>query len=296
MSILLLGRNGQVGWELHRLLARDPNFVALDRAQADLAQPEVLRALVRKHRPQVILNAAAYTAVDAAEKDEAAAHAINGQAPGVLAEEAARAGTLLVHYSTDYVFDGTATAPYREDAPTHPVSAYGRSKLAGEEAVRASGCRHLILRTSWVYASRGKNFLLTILRLANERDELRVVADQVGSPTWARSIAEATVKLAASAGAANVARTLHMTCGGQASWQEFASRIVEQGAALGLCRRVPVRPITTAEYPLPSRRPAYSMLSNELLNREFGVRLPDWPVALEQCLRALAAERRASPG
>ena len=302
MRILLLGRGGQVGWELQRLLEPAAQLIAPPRDEADLAQPEALRAKVRQWRPEVIVNAAAYTAVDAAEKDEALARVINADAPRVLAQEAALAGALLVHYSTDYVFDGCKREPYREDDAVAPASAYGRTKLAGEEAIRASGCRHLILRTSWVYAPRGKNFVLTILRLARELSrpwaaptdgelrelsrpgaaptELRVVADQVGSPTSARSLAEATVK----ALARRAEGTYHATGAGVTSWHGFAERIVAAGSRLGLCHEIPVRAITTADYPTPARRPAYSVLDNTRLQAELGIRLPTWEVALDQCL------------
>ena len=304
MRILLLGRGGQVGWELQRLLEPAAQLIAPPRDEADLAQPEALRAKVRQWRPEVIVNAAAYTAVDAAEKDEALARVINADAPRVLAQEAAQSGALLVHYSTDYVFDGCKREPYREDDAVAPASAYGRTKLAGEEAIRASGCRHLILRTSWVYAPRGKNFVLTILRLARELSrpwaaptdgelrelsrpraaptggELRVVADQVGSPTSARSLAEATVK----ALARRAEGTYHATGAGVTSWHGFAERIVAAGSRLGLCHEIPVRAITTADYPTPARRPAYSVLDNTRLQAELGIRLPTWEVALDQCL------------
>ena len=303
--ILLLGRSGQVGYELQRLLAPDAQLIAPGRDEADLQQPESLRARLRDWRPEVIVNAAAYTAVDAAEKEEALAHTINADAPRVLAQEAAQLGALLVHYSTDYVFDGTRREPYREDDPVAPASAYGRTKLAGEQAIRDSGCRHLILRTSWVYAPRGRNFVLTLLRLANERDELRVVADQVGSPTSARSLAVATVAVLERVGRQSLAdnggmgmppyglkrgeSTCHATGAGVTSWHGFAERIVERGAALGLCRKVPVRPIATADYPTPARRPAYSVLDNGRLLAEWGIRLPGWEEALDECLQAVRA-------
>lgn len=296
MRILLTGRSGQVGSELQGALAPLGEVSAPGRDDLDLARPDTLRKAVAAARPAVIVNAAAYTAVDAAEKDEARAAAVNAEGPRVLAEEAARCGALLVHYSTDYVFDGAHGAPYREEDPTRPLSAYGRTKLAGEEAIRASGCRHLILRTSWVYAPRGKNFLLTMLRLANERPELRVVADQVGSPTSARAIAEATAGIVRKAMAdRGRGGTFHLTCAGLVSWHGFASRIVERGAALGLCRRVPVVPITTSDYPTPATRPAFSGLSNEKLVREFGLRMPPWEDALEACLADLS-RARPTPG
>jgi dTDP-4-dehydrorhamnose reductase len=284
VRILLLGRSGQVGFELQRLLASRADVQAHDRATADLEHPESIRALVRDARAEVIINAAAYTAVDAAEKDEARAQVVNAEAPGVLAEEAARTGALLVHYSTDYVFDGTKREPYREDDVPAPASAYGRTKLAGEAAIRASGCRHLILRTSWVYAPRGRNFVLTMLKLARERPELRVVADQVGSPTSARSLAAATVHIVERTGEG----TYHATGGGVTSWHGFAQLIISTGSRLGLCPPVPVRPIATADYPTPARRPAYSVLDNARLQAEQGVRLPDWTAALDECLAEIA--------
>jgi dTDP-4-dehydrorhamnose reductase len=304
MRILLLGRDGQVGWELARLLQPSAELSAPRRDELDLAQSDQLRAAIRDLRPEIVVNAAAYTAVDAAEKDEAMAAAINAHAPRVLAQEAARLGALLVHYSTDYVFDGSKGSPYHEDDPANPASAYGRTKLAGEQAIRAGGCRHLILRTSWIYAARGKNFVLTMLRLANERDELRVVADQVGSPTKARSLAEATVQMlnviVPSPHAERGERVrvrgggiYHITAANHTSWHAFAERIVERGAALGLCRKVPVRAITTAEYPTPAKRPAYSVLSNDRLAADFGIRLPAWQDALDDCLAEVP--KRPSP-
>lgn len=294
--ILLIGRSGQVGWELESLLnSSKADFTAGSRAEFDLLKPDELRAKVRARNPRVILNAAAYTAVDAAEKDERVAHTINAEAPAVLAEEARRMGALLVHYSTDYVFDGGKDTPYCEDDSVNPVSAYGRTKLAGEEAIRASGCRHVILRTAWVYAPRGKNFVLTMLRLANERSELSVVADQVGSPTSARSLAAATLQVVTAVGDKAIDRTYHATGAGVTSWHGFAERIVQRGAELGLCRKVPVRPITTAEYPTPARRPAYSVLDNGRLAADLGIRLPAWEPALDDCLLAIRANASRPP-
>jgi len=291
--ILLIGRIGQVGWELENLLKdSQADFVAPSQDDFDFLKLDDLRAKVRATNARVILNAAAYTAVDAAEKEEKIAHTINADAPAVLAEEAKRMGALLVHYSTDYVFDGSNTTPYREYDPVNPVSAYGRTKLAGEEAIRASGCRHIILRTAWVYAPRGKNFVLTMLRLANERDEIRVVADQVGSPTSARSLAVATLQAVAAVGEKAVGRTYHATGAGVTSWHGFAQRIVGKGSELGLCRRVPVLPIKTSDYPTPARRPAYSVLDNGRLAAELDVRLPAWEQALDECLAVVAAEKR----
>ncbi|HUR42282.1 MAG TPA: dTDP-4-dehydrorhamnose reductase, partial [Verrucomicrobiae bacterium] len=215
----------------------------------------------------------------------------NADAPAAMARECAKLGSLLVHYSTDYVFDGTSRSPYDEADATNPTSAYGRSKLAGEEAVRTSGCRHLILRTSWVYAAHGKNFLLTMLRLARERPELCVVADQVGSPTAASSLAETTLNMVRAA--EQRSGTWNVTNQGQTSWHGFAERIVEQGAALDLCRRVPVRAIKSADYPTPAQRPAFSVLDNTRLARDFGLRLPAWEVALDATLAHLRQAQAA---
>jgi dTDP-4-dehydrorhamnose reductase len=294
--ILLIGRSGQVGWELESLLKkRKAEFVAGSRDDFDLLKPDDLRAKLRATNARVIVNAAAYTAVDAAEKEEPVARTINADAPAVLAEEAKRMGALLIHYSTDYVFDGSSTTPYREDDPVNPVSAYGRTKLVGEEAIRTSGCRHVILRTAWVYAPRGKNFVLTMLRLANERDEIKVVADQIGSPTSARSLAAATLQTVAAVGDKPLRQTYHATGEGVTSWHGFAQRIVDKGSELGLCRRVPVLPIKTSEYPTPAKRPAYSVLDNGRLAAELGVRLPGWEQALDECLAEIASEKRPRP-
>jgi dTDP-4-dehydrorhamnose reductase len=278
VKILLAGRTGQVGAELERQLAPSHELVALDRAALDLADPDAIRRCVRETKPQAILNAAAYTAVDRAETEEELARRVNGIAPGVLAEEAKRLGALLVHYSTDYVFDGEKRSPYLEDDPVNPLSAYGRSKLEGERAVRASGCRHLILRTAWVYESRGRNFLLTILRLAKERGELRIVGDQRGSPTAARDIAAATGKLIRTDEPSGIC---HLTSSGETSWYGFANEILR----LAGNERVRVTEITTAEYPTPAKRPRYSVLSNEKLRRVYGIVLPDWRETLEKVCR-----------
>jgi dTDP-4-dehydrorhamnose reductase len=279
---------GQVGAELCRRLEPGATL-ALDRAELDLLDAAAVRRRVRDWQPEVILNAAAYTAVDAAESDAKLAAVLNAAAPRILAEEAARSGALLVHYSTDYVFDGRQGRPYKEDDPTGPEGVYGRTKLDGERGIRDSGCRHLILRTSWIYASHGKNFLLTMLRLARERPALRVVADQRGSPTWARSLAEATLKAVDSIGSRPSQALYHLTGAGETTWHGFASAIVERGAALGLCPAVPVEPIATSAYPTPARRPAYSVLSCDRIAADFGVRLPHWQSDLDECLRALTS-------
>lgn len=297
--ILLLGKNGQVGSDLARLLPRTYDVVALGRQELDLSRPDQIRDAVRQARPSLILNAAAYTAVDQAEKEESLAHAVNAEAPAVLAEEAKKIGALLIHYSTDYVFDGTKQTPYTEEDLTNPLSAYGRTKLAGEDAIRTSGALHLIFRTAWAYATTGKNFLLTILRLATEREELRIVNDQFGAPTWSYEIASATARVITnaldSAGPdLNVALaphsgTYHMTAAGGTTWHEFAVAILDACSRLSpqtswfaaathgrplLAKRV--IPIATQDYPTPARRPAYSILSNERFARAFGFSLEDW--------------------
>jgi len=292
MRILLLGRDGQVGWELQRALQPLGDIVAVGREACDLARPTQLREAVRASRPELIVNAAAYTAVDKAESEPALAFAINADAPGLLAEEAKRIGAALVHYSTDYVFDGGKPSPYVEDDPTGPQSVYGRSKLAGEQAISASGAPHLVLRTSWVYALRGKNFLLTIMRLARERPELRVVADQHGVPNWAATLADATAELLRKASAADGPHralterggVYHLSCGGQTTWHGFAAALIDRLAKAGAVPRVPVTAITTAEFPTAAKRPANSVLDARRIRQDWGLSLPDWSAALQCCL------------
>ncbi len=297
MKILVLGSQGQVGWELARALLPVGEVVSLGRAEADFAQPASLREVVRGHRPDLIVNAAAYTAVDKAESEESLAHAVNAEAPGVLAEEAKRGGALLVHYSTDYVFDGTQGRPYLEGDVPNPRSAYGRSKLAGEAAIAATGADHLILRTSWVYGARGHNFMRTILRLAGERETLRIVADQTGAPTWSRWIADATAHVARAALARRTKENFgsgiyHLTSAGATTWHGFASEIVGQYRAL--CPGYPlavreIAPIPTSAYPLPATRPANSRLDCSKLRNDYGIVAPPWEIALRRCLEELAA-------
>jgi dTDP-4-dehydrorhamnose reductase len=279
-TILVTGADGQLGAELARLLRAHGEVVAVRRATLDLADPDAIVAAVRGARPRLIVNAAAYTAVDLAEKEPALAHAVNARAPGILAEEVRRIGAVLVHYSTDYVFDGARTMPYPEDAPANPLNAYGASKLAGERAIAASGAFAVTLRTSWVYGLSGKNFLLTIRRLAAERDELRIVADQVGVPNWSRALAEATARIVGSGTASLAERSglYHLSSTGEASWYDFARAIVGEAA------RPKVIPISTAEYPTPARRPAYGVLSTAKFEDAFGFALPDWRDALQRCL------------
>ncbi|HUR21144.1 MAG TPA: dTDP-4-dehydrorhamnose reductase [Vicinamibacterales bacterium] len=295
MRILVTGRDGQVGWELQRTLARLGEVVAYSRTEFDLANPESLREKMRALKPDWIINAAAYTAVDRAEQEEASASTINGEAPGILAEEAKKLGAGFVHFSTDYVFDGTKQTPYVETDPTNPLGAYGRTKLAGEQNVMAAGGRSWIFRTSWVYAPRGKNFMLTILRLATERPRLRVVADQYGAPTSAGLISDTVARFMATESAHRAAGGLyHLTADGRTSWHGFAEAIVQEGAARGLCPQVPIDPITTAEYPLPAKRPMNSVMDHQQLARDFGLQLPDWRDSLRQCMDELAATRGAS--
>ncbi|MFI4953904.1 MAG: dTDP-4-dehydrorhamnose reductase [Burkholderiales bacterium] len=280
--ILLTGAAGQLGFELARLLPAHGELVALDRAALDLADVDALVGTVRCLEPQIIVNAAGYTAVDRAESEPALADAINARAPAILAREAKRLDALLVHYSTDYVFDGASGAPYDEDAQPNPLNVYGRSKLAGERAIAAAGAAHLILRTSWVYGLRGQNFLLTMRRLALERDELRVVADQFGVPNWSRVLAEATATLLRGGGPALAKKSgiYHLSGRGRASWFDFARAIVD-GA-----ERPRVVPITTAEYPTAARRPASAVLATAKFEQTFGFALPDWREMLAACKAA----------
>lgn len=289
--ILLTGKNGQVGWELQRTLATLGEVIALDRHGMDLTNPDSIRRAVRDHKPNLIVNAAAYTAVDKAEEEPDPAMAINGIAPGILAEEAKRFGAALVHYSTDYVFDGNEDSPYTEEDVPNPLSVYGKTKLAGEQAIQAVGASHLIFRTSWVYGPRGKNFLLTILRLARERDDLRIVDDQVGAPTWSRMIAEATALILVQfygrltphpALLTDISGIYHMTAGGQTSWFGFAEAILNY--VPGSVAPVPhLTPIITEEYPTPAKRPRNSVMSNVKLNHQFGVKMPRWEIGLRLC-------------
>jgi dTDP-4-dehydrorhamnose reductase len=295
MRLLVTGANGQVGWELDRSLAALGNVIALDRWQCDLSRPERLPKLIRSLKPDVIVNAAAYTAVDDAEREERLATTVNGTAVDVMAQEARRTGALLVHYSTDYVFDGLKDAPYEEEDPPHPVNAYGRSKLAGEIAIQKAGGSYLILRTSWVYSARGRNFLRTILRLLREREELRIVADQVGAPTSAAQIAGAT---AAILGAAVRERAdgrfasglFHLTASGATSWHGFAEAILKgatQAALLAPGRAPGLVPIASEDYPLPAARPKNSRLACDRLTRRFGIALPNWKEGLSPCIEEM---------
>lgn len=285
--ILLIGKIGQVGWELCRTLAPLGDVISVDYPEIDLTDGGAIRKWVRDTAPAVVVNAAAYTAVDKAETEAERCQQINAVAPGILAEEARKVGALLVHYSTDYVFDGSKSAPYVEDDSPNPLGAYGRSKLAGDEAIRQVDGDHLIFRLCWVYGARGQNFMLTILRLAREREKLRVVRDQVGCPTWSRMVAETTaLALQQVLGTPDRSRfkgTYHLADSGHTSWHGFAEAIV---ALLppAACRCREVEAITTAEYPTPAKRPAYSVLSCAKLQQTFGLQLPPWEESLKQVL------------
>ena len=293
-SILLTGVNGQLGRELQRALAPLGNVVALNRAQLDLSQPEMIRRVVREYRPAIIVNPAAYTAVDKAEAEPDLAHAINAIAPGVLADEAKKVGALLVHYSTDYVFDGRKEEAYDEEDRPNPRSVYGRTKLAGEEAVRASGCAHVILRTSWVYGVHGGNFVKTVLRLAKERSELCIVADQFGAPTWARRLALCSAEILRQCRAnpddASRHGLFHLTAAGRTSWHVYAEEIVRLARQYDpLLRDKPlaIEAIPTSAYPLPAPRPANSVLATDKVRKAFGLELPPWRDDLAACVREL---------
>lgn len=291
MRLLVTGSAGQVGSEVVRRLQGRAEVIAHDRRTLDLAQPDQIVARVREARPDVIVSAGAYTAVDLAEKEAALAHQVNGVAPGILADEAKRLGAVLIHFSTDYVFDGTKDSPYVETDATSPVNAYGASKLAGERAIAATGCAHATLRTSWVYGPHGKNFMLTMLRLAATRDELRVVDDQRGAPTSSLQLGELVRELVERELDAIRAKggVYHATAAGETTWFGFAQAIFEavarrHGAGVRMPRLVP---IPSSEYPTPARRPANSVLSNERLAAQLGVRLGDWRSALEEAVSAL---------
>jgi len=294
LRILLTGARGQLGAALAGLLPAHGDVVAMDRSTLDLADADAIVRVMREVAPDLVVNAGAYTAVDLAERERDAAFAVNARAPGILAEEARRRGAVLIHYSTDYVFDGTGTRPYREDDPTAPLGVYGASKLAGEQAIQGSGARHLILRTAWVYAAHGKNFLLTMLRLAKERDELRVVADQVGTPTSAALIADTTAGLLSQP--LRDSGLWHLTAHGQTSWHGFATAIMEEATARGLLDRAPrVVPIATAEYPTPARRPAYSCLDTTAIAADFGLPPPTWQIGLSSVLDSIGGPRTLGP-
>jgi dTDP-4-dehydrorhamnose reductase len=283
-KILLLGKNGQVGWELQRTLAPLGNVMALDQEELDLVRVGDVRSTVQELKPDIIVNAAAYTAVDKAESEPDLAMSINGDAPGVLAEEAKKLGALLIHYSTDYVFDGTKDTPYTEEDKPNPLNVYGKTKLAGEQAIQAVDGNHLIFRTSWVYGTRGQNFFLTMLRLAREREEIRVVDDQIGAPTWCRMLAESTALILGQGinreegfnGYFEKRKGIyHMTAGGQTSWYGFAKHIID---SISLEDKVVecVIPIKTKDYSYQAQRPLYSVMSDAKLSVKFRLTLNNW--------------------
>jgi dTDP-4-dehydrorhamnose reductase len=292
MRILLLGKNGQVGWELQRALAPLGELIALDRHGAqdlcgDLARPDALAATVRTLAPDVIVNAAAYTAVDKAESEPALARTINAESVHCLAVEAARVNAWLLHYSTDYVFDGGGARPWREDDASGPLSVYGQSKLEGEAAIRDSGCRHLIFRTSWVYAARGGNFARTMLRLASERERLAVIADQFGAPTGAELIADVSAHALRAAHADTaLSGTYHLAASGETSWHGYAGFVIDTARGLGAELKVAeIAPIPTTDYPTPATRPLNSRLDTTRLRSAFGLTLPDWRIGVARMLR-----------
>jgi dTDP-4-dehydrorhamnose reductase len=295
--ILLTGASGQVGWELRRTLSCLGDVIARDSKAMNLADADAVRHQVREIAPNIIVNPAAYTAVDKAENDVELARTVNAVAPGVLAEEAGRLGALLVHYSTDYVFGGIGTMPWCEGDACAPLNVYGSTKLEGERAIQATGCRHLIFRTSWVYGARGSNFLLTMRRLIRERAELKIVADQIGAPTWCRDLAEATAQvlsqIASPAGGFGQAEpwgVYHMTNSGETSWHGFAEAI--QALEVPDKSRASTRllAIPSSEYPTPAKRPLNSRLNNDRLEQIFGLRLQDWRVALALCMDKLPGQ------
>ena len=285
MKILITGSTGQLARELQLELAGAGKLLALGHNALDLAIPEQIREQVRLLRPDLIINAAAYTAVDPAESHRELAFAVNALGPQVLAEEAARLGVPLIHYSTDYVFDGRKAEPYSEADVPQPLSVYGASKLAGEQAIQAVGGEYLILRTSWVYSQHGKNFLLTMQRLLQERDALSVVSDEIGAPTWAATIARTTAEMVRkrSAGEAGPSGLYHLTASGETSWYGFACSIAEQLRQQGRLR-AEITPILSKDYPTAAQRPLNSRLNCARLQQDWGIRLPDWETALHECL------------
>jgi len=293
---MVTGTTGQVGWELIRSLAPLGDVIAVDRSRMDLAEPDSIRSAIREIRPDVLVNPAAWTAVDRAETEPEAASAVNSMAPGVMAEECRRLDALLLHYSTDFVFDGNRCTAWSEDDATGPLNVYGKSKLAGEVAIRQAGARHLVLRTSWVYSLRGANFLRTIVRLAQRNDSLRVIDDQFGAPTSATALADLTAQMIGRHFAAERFRTLqgvyHASCAGRTSWHGFATAILErlaaqpaQREALRLERLPQIHAIPTSEYPLPARRPANSQLALSKLHRDWELTMPEWRTTLDCVLR-----------
>jgi dTDP-4-dehydrorhamnose reductase len=286
MNILLLGKDGQLGWELQRSLAPLGNVIALGRSEADLSQPDTLAAIVTKHQPQVIVNAAAYTAVDKAESDASIAHTVNANAVAVLARAAKASGALLVYYSTDYVFNGSGNAAWTERAATAPLNIYGASKLSGEQAIIASGCKHLIFRTSWVYAARGGNFAKTMLRLAQERDTLSVVADQHGAPTGADWLADMSAHaVIQTLQDASKGGLYHAAASGETTWHGYASFVFEHAKTLNYAIKASqIKAVTSSAFPTPAKRPANSRLNCNKLTTTFGLQCPPWQAGVARML------------
>jgi len=286
-TILLTGRTGQVGHELITALAPVGRVVAVGREQLDLAQPDSIAACVREVRPDIIVNAGAYTAVDDAEAEPQLAMRVNADAPAILAEEAKRSGALLLHYSTDYVFDGRKEGLYTEDDTPNPLNAYGLSKLAGEQRIVASGCRHLIFRTSWLYANRGTNFLLTMLELARTREQMKVVDDQIGSPTWARTLAEASVRALLHPGLDSRLGIYHLSAPGHVTRYDFAAEIIRLAETMRGGSWARITPCSTLEFPRPAARPLNAATSKERFRSAFGDIIPHWTDQLHDCMRTL---------
>jgi len=286
-TILLTGKNGQVGHELVTALAPLGRVVATGREQLDLARPDSIVSCVREVRPDIIVNAGAYTAVDDAEAEPELAMRVNADAPAILAEEAARSRALLLHYSTDYVFDGNKAGLYTEDDPPNPLNAYGKSKLAGEQRIVSSGCRHLIFRTSWLYADRGTNFLLTMLDLAQKRPLLNVVDDQIGSPTWARTLAGASARALRHPGLDSRLGTYHLSAPGHVTRYDFAAEIIRLAGTLRSGPWARIEPCSTREFPRPATRPLNAATSKERFTRSFGFTLPDWTEQLKDCMSVI---------
>lgn len=277
---MIIGKQGQVSWELQRSLQPLGILLTVGCPELDLTNPYSIRTKLRELKPDVIVNAAAYTAVDKAEIEQSKAHAVNAVAPGILAEEAKKLGAYLIHYSTDYVFDGTSPRPYVETDAVNPISVYGRTKLEGEKAIEAVNHTALILRTSWVYGQRGSNFMLTMLSLAKKRDHLRVVADQFGAPTWCGALADATARLLDRASDERINGIYHVSSSGKTSWYEFATAIFELNGI-----KIRIEPITTEEYPTPAKRPKNCLLDKSKLEQDFSIVMPDWRESLKICVK-----------
>ncbi|MBN9377682.1 MAG: dTDP-4-dehydrorhamnose reductase [Chlamydiales bacterium 38-26] len=284
-KILILGSKGQVGWELQRTLAPLGQIIAHDRTTLDLSCATSLSRKIQEIQPQVIVNAAAYTAVDKAETDQETCYAINAKAPQQLAQEAKKLQALLIHYSTDYVFDGKSAHPYKEQDSTNPQNIYAKSKLEGDQAILSSGCSHIILRTSWVYGSRGQNFLRTMLRLGQQKDLLKIVDDQIGAPTWSRLIAEATAQVIARYNGQD--GLYNLTSGGKTSWFGFAQAIFDLYSSKNEYKVPQLNNIPSSEYPVPAKRPQNSLLCQDKLFQTFQIKMPDWKDALEMCIEEM---------